>query len=245
MSILDQYPLPDLAPNPLVICGEFMIITHPNFTAAANTLRNWKVQKGISTFVVETGNGSGKAGTTTAQIHQFIQSRYANCVIRPSYLLLLGDDSFIPTYIADVGDESWATDLGYALMANPFYDAGIVGVIPIFHDLGEVLGINIPIDYLPDLAYGRMPVDTLAQANIMVNKTIAYEKTPPQQTSFYSNMTFASVLPVLPQRRRARWHRRAQLCGDERICAHHDARYIWLRCAAYLQHQPQVSRRSR
>jgi Peptidase family C25/Propeptide_C25 len=190
----DDYPLPDqLAPDPLVICGEYLIITAPAFAPAAKALRDWKVQKGISTFVVETGNGAGKAGTTNAQIHQFIAARFNSCVIRPSYLLLLGDTDHIPTYIvtgveknSDGEDVPWASDLGYALMQNPFYDANAVAVIPLFQNLG------LPVDYLPDLAYGRIPVDSLAEANIVVNKIIAYEKTPPLQTSFYSNMSFAS-----------------------------------------------------
>ncbi len=47
-------------------------------------------------------------------------------------------------------------------------------------------------DNLPDLAYGRIPVDTLVEANRVVNKIIAFEKTPPVNAAFYSNFSIAS-----------------------------------------------------
>ena len=49
-----------------------------------------------------------------------------------------------------------------------------------------------PGDTFPDLAIGRIPVDTLAQANTVVNKIIAYEQDPPDQSSFYNNVALAS-----------------------------------------------------
>ncbi|MFO7635586.1 MAG: C25 family peptidase propeptide domain-containing protein, partial [Caldilinea sp.] len=69
---------------------EYLIITHPTFRPAADALRNWKVSRGLSTVVIETGNGAGQAGTTAAAIRNTVLSRYNNCIVRPSYLLLLG-----------------------------------------------------------------------------------------------------------------------------------------------------------
>src|SRR5205085_2714429 len=43
-----------------------------------------------------------------------------------------------------------------------------------------------------DFALGRIPVDTLDQANTVVNKIINYEHTPPSLPSFYSTATLAS-----------------------------------------------------
>jgi hypothetical protein len=48
---------------------------------------------------------------------------------------------------------------------------------------------------LPDLANGRIPVDTLGQAMTVVDKIIAYERTPPGSQfngAFYENATVAS-----------------------------------------------------
>ncbi|RIK24608.1 MAG: hypothetical protein DCC55_41245, partial [Chloroflexi bacterium] len=146
---------------------EYLIITHPTFRPAADALRNWKVSRGLSTVVIETGNAAGQAGTTAGEIRNTVRSRYTNCIVRPSYLLLLGDAEFVPTfYRTTMYNDSAGTDLDYSLMT---------------------LG-----DLVPDLAYGRIPVDTLEQAQTVINKIINYENLPPFQPAFYSNVSIAS-----------------------------------------------------
>lgn len=142
--------------------SEFLIITPPALRTAADTLRSWKIDKGISTVVVETGSASGQAGTTKEQIQQYIRNRFSTCAIRLSYVLLLGDAEHIPPFYRG----STGTDLDYSLMDNA--------------------------DILPDLALGRIPVDTLAQAQVVVNKIVKYEKNPPFNMAFYRNASIAS-----------------------------------------------------
>ena len=146
---------------------EYLIITDPTFRPAADALRNWKVSRGLSTVVIETGNAAGQAGTTANEIRNTVRNRYNNCLVRPSYLLLLGDAEFIPPfYRTTMYNDSAGTDLDYSLMT--------VG------------------DLVPDLAYGRIPVDTLEQAQTVINKIINYENLPPFQPAFYSNVSIAS-----------------------------------------------------
>jgi hypothetical protein len=146
---------------------ELMIVTDPAFRPAADQLRDWKVEKGIATRVFETGSGAGLAGTTAAQIRDFVRDRYDNCLVRPSYLLLLGDADHIPPfYLTTHYGDSAGSDLPY----------------------GQLGGFSI----LPQIAIGRMPVRTLAQAQVIVDKTIAYEKTPPNVPAFYGNVSLAS-----------------------------------------------------
>lgn len=59
-------------------------------------------------------------------------------------------------------DEDFATDLYYACI-----------------DGGD--------DYYPDMAHGRISVSTAAEADIVVDKIINYEKTPPTEASYYQN----------------------------------------------------------
>lgn len=47
-------------------------------------------------------------------------------------------------------------------------------------------------DIMPDLAIGRIPVSTLEDAQIVVDKTIGYEQSPPMEADFYDNTSFAS-----------------------------------------------------
>ncbi len=166
-EIVQKWPYPGDIIARICWGHEYLIITDPDFRDAADTLRNWKVQKGISTRVIETGNGAGEAGTTPAEIQSYIRNKFNSCVIRPSYVLLLGDAEHInPFYRTTHYGDSAGTDLDYALMNNA--------------------------DILPDLAVGRIPVDTLDQANIVINKIVGYEKTPPFSFNFYKSMSFGA-----------------------------------------------------
>lgn len=151
--------------KPVLSGEELMILTHPNFNDAAIALRDWKRTKGIWTNVYQCGTGSGITGRQTRdEIRTFIHDHYSSVYIRPSYILLLGDAEFIaPFYVNSIG-----TDWPYAIL-------GAVGV-----------------DKIPDFAVGRIPVDTLAQANTVVNKIINYEKTPPISPAFYSRAAIAA-----------------------------------------------------
>lgn len=145
---------------------EFIILTHPDFRPAADALAAWKNEKGILTHVFNVRDGAGPGPDTREAIDAFIENRYYHSIIRPSYILLLGDAEFIPPfYVSTSGSATTGTDYPYALL---------------------------PGDDLPDFALGRIPVDTLAQANTVVNKIISYEKDPPALKSFYKNVGIAS-----------------------------------------------------
>ncbi len=141
---------------------EFIIFVTPALKDAADTLATWKRAKGITTRVVQCGAGTDFP--TGDSIRAYIKNQYDNNIIRPSYILLLGDAELIPCYYLN----SIGTDWPYAVMGTPSTATA------------------------PDFAVGRIPVDTLAQANTVVTKIINYEKTPPFNVSFYSNATIAA-----------------------------------------------------
>ncbi len=150
---------------------EFMILTHPKFLDAANKLADWKNKKGISTRVYIVNDGDGPAPDTAEDIDKFIENHFNTAKIRPSYLLLIGDAEYIPTfYLTSNLDPSAtiASDWPYSNIPAAFFDI------------------------FPDLGTGRIPVDTLAEANTYVDKVINYEKTPPLNRAFYQNATVAS-----------------------------------------------------
>lgn len=159
---------------------ELLILTHPNFRAAADDLAAWKIAKGISTSVHEVGTGTSR--TTGAQIDSFIESRYEGCVVRPSYVLLIGDSEWVPPAKLDhdttpscgsCGDVTNGSDYVYATYSKSF------------------------LSVLPWFAVGRIPVDTAAEAQTVVDKTIGYESAPPfinlgTGAPFYTTTTNAS-----------------------------------------------------
>jgi hypothetical protein len=162
---------------PVNLGEELMILTHPDFREAADTLAAWKNEKGILTNVFECGTGSGIVGRqTNTQIDDFIENRYDTTIVKATYVLLLGDAEFIaPFYIQRMGGTDMiGTDWPYAERSY--------------------VGQEFPT-LVPTFAVGRIPVDTLAQANTVVNKIIDYEKTPPGSLGsdpFYNRVTIAS-----------------------------------------------------
>ncbi|MFO7678344.1 MAG: C25 family cysteine peptidase [Thermoplasmatota archaeon] len=101
-------------------------------------------------------------GTTYQQIRNYIQVAYDTWNPRPSYVLLFGDAEFIPTTYLYSG----GTDLWYVCVEGS--------------------------DYYPDMFIGRLPADTGAEAELMVQKTLDYEQAPPTLDSFYTNLALGA-----------------------------------------------------
>ncbi len=109
---------------------------------------------------------------SSESIQQFLSYVYQNWVPngdgKPNqFVLLFGDGT------SDMRNYKYSTPT----LIPPF----LVAVEP---TLGETAADNryvtlVGNDILPDMSIGRFPVDTLAEAAIMVSKTIQYESTPP------------------------------------------------------------------
>jgi len=142
-----------------------LVITHPNFLDAANTLKAWKIKKGIVTEVRTTTD----TGSTAAAIQSYIQNAYDTWTNPPTYVLLIGDADFIPCH--------YETPHPYhgGLTGTDLYYATVDGT-----------------DYFPDISLGRLSVDTAAQAAKRVNDIIAYEQSPVMDSSFYQNATICA-----------------------------------------------------
>jgi hypothetical protein len=163
-------------------CGQpgMVIVTHPSFLAAANRLADFhRNHNGISVFVtvpqlIYNEFSSGKQDATA--IRNFMKMLYDRAAgdtnLIPRYLLLFGDGSFdmlnrnpsstnfIPTYqsyesLNEIG--TFVSDDFYGLL-----DDG---------EGGNILGSNNFID----VAIGRLPVGSAAEAEGVVNKIINYK----------------------------------------------------------------------
>ena len=87
-------------------------------------------------------------GVSNTEIKAWLQNAYDTWDRPPEYILLVGDVADIPTYSFS-GNPS---DLPYILLDGD--------------------------DWLPDAMIGRMPVENETEARTVVNKTVAYERTP-------------------------------------------------------------------
>ncbi len=139
-------------------CGEeFLIITNTQMRTSADKLAATRNAAGIKTRVFETV--AGQAGTTREQIRDFIRGRATHPLcVRPGYVLLLGNDEFVPTF-----EISGATsDLPYATTndADTLPDLAS-GRIP-----GNVTEVDTAVDKI--IAYGNNPLPGAAGTNALV-----------------------------------------------------------------------------
>ena len=169
-----KYTAPPLSVQ--MVGEEFMILTPPAFRAAADRLAEWKNRRGVISRVFTVADGNGAGPDTVDTIDALIETRYNHDTPRPAYVLLLGDAEFIPPGYVDamqsadaVGSDTIGTDWVYSKVDED----GSPGL-------------------LPDIAVGRLPVDTLEEADRCVDRIIAYEGAPPQDANFYSRAAIAA-----------------------------------------------------
>jgi hypothetical protein len=152
--------------------AEYLIITPPGLAEQANTLADWKRLRGIDTQVRTTL----QTGSTADAIRNYILDAYNEWDPAPSFVLLFGDAEFIPTHYVSV--HPWSC-------SGCWYPSGTTTGTDLYY--ADMTG-----NYYPELAIGRIPVDTAAQATTVVKKIIDYERAPPTNVSFYSNATVAA-----------------------------------------------------
>jgi len=162
---------PNIEPKTRSLNGgcEFLIISHDDFEDAANTLANRRNNMGISTTVTLTSQ-IGDGNPDTAEIEAYIENAYNTWNPAPSYLLLIGDKEFIPTfYCRDCFRDECerdASDWKYA---------------------------DIEDDYTPDIAYGRLPVDTEEEAINAVLRIVNTYEHMSCYTDYFKNAVALSV----------------------------------------------------
>jgi hypothetical protein len=144
---------------------DFLIITHPDFQAWAESLAQWKNQSGIRTWVKSTT----QTGSDTGSIRAYIQNAYNAWLPPPSFLLLMGDAEFIPLFYRSIHPYDWlktGSDLYYTTLDGS--------------------------DIFPDLFFGRISVDNSSEAATVIGKILQYERSPVSSPEgFYDNALIA------------------------------------------------------
>jgi hypothetical protein len=154
---------------------ELLILTHPDYRAAADRLAIHKESRGLVTTVVNVNDGPGGGPDTKEEIKAWLDERYAEAQIRFSYLLLIGD----------------AEDIAPWVLPRRYKD----GEFPSDFPYGQIDTDPMADDLFPEIAVGRLAVETLAEADVVVDKIIKYEAEPPQiygNGSFYRQAAIAS-----------------------------------------------------
>ena len=155
--------------------ARLIIVTHPNFEASANTLRTHKESLGISTKVVLTTDINARL-MSDIHLRDYLINAYNNWLVRPKWVLLMGDVDFIPTHNDSQNNSH-----------DPAPNSG-----DMFYGQANGNAMELPV-----FGIGRLPVDTDDQAAVIVNKIIAYETNPPSSdlltgNPYYYSLTFAA-----------------------------------------------------
>lgn len=146
-----------------VAAADVMILIHGDaHKNAIAPLVAWKTAKGIT---VKTYSYT-QAGGSKEAVKKFIQNLYDTEVVKPSYLVMVGNKTSLPGYMESTASGSAATDYTYSLLSGT--------------------------DAVPDILFGRIVADNDAEVTTQVNRWIAYEKAPAKGTWYPQGMTISS-----------------------------------------------------
>jgi hypothetical protein len=171
-AAITRYVPPDLSGHSFG--ADYIIITHRDLHAASERLANYRAGQGLRTVVVDVEdlyNQFNDGIYHPVAIKRFLAYAYAHW------------QAPAPAYVVLVGDGHWNFK-----NHNPQRYGGSPILMPpnmawVDPWQGEVDSTNllaaiVGTDLLPDLAIGRLPVNSTAELNTIIDKTIAYEQTP-------------------------------------------------------------------
>ena len=151
---------------------EFVIVAHPNFLSAANDLAQYHEQKdGIKTIVVtpeEIYNEFSSGAQDITAIRDFMRMFYKKPASKLKYLLLFGDASYDP-----LNRITNNTNFIPSFQSNNSVSPTQSYVTDDYFGLLDDSEGNFTND-LVDIGIGRFPVQTLTEANDMVDKVKNY-----------------------------------------------------------------------
>ncbi len=138
---------------------QYLVVTHPLFQAQAARLAQLKEAEGLRTAVVdvERAYDAFSGGVAEAAAVQALVRRAAQGSGQLKYLVLVGDDTFDNQDYLGTGVQSFIPSL--------LADDGEFGRIPSENRYADTDG-----DGRPEVAIGRLPVQTVAQAEALVTK---------------------------------------------------------------------------
>ena len=147
---------------------DYLIISHADFMPALAPLLALRQSQGLTSIAVDVQaiyDQFGNGRLTPEAIRSYLSQLYQSEAL--TYVLLVGDGTSDPKrYLAD-SKITWLPP--YLADADPW--------------IGEVAADNRYVavdgdDFLPDMLIGRLPVNTLAEAQTVINKITAYETKP-------------------------------------------------------------------
>lgn len=145
--------------------ADMVIVTHKSFRQAIEPLANLRRNQGLVVAVVDVEDIYDEfsyGAHTPAAIKSFLMSAAGNWSRKPQYLLLVGDSSWDPRNYLNEGDNDLVPT---KLIDTSFLETSSDDWLADFNGLGQA-----------DMAIGRLPARTVAEANLMVAKIMSFEQ---------------------------------------------------------------------
>lgn len=161
---------------------DLLIVTYKDWKSAANTLAAHRQSQGLNVAVVDIEDIYDEfsfGATSSTSLKAF----FARTL--PDYALLIGDASTDPRVYLNFSFGNY--------IPTAFFDSGFGQIVS-----DELLGdFTAPeSDFVADFPIGRLPARTLAQANTMVTKVIAFEASLAAGDPFSRGALFVNDDPI-------------------------------------------------
>ena len=150
--------------------ADYVLISPAEFLPAVQQLASHRAGQGLRTMVVDLEDVYDEFGyglSVPDAIRDFLQYAFENWQPpAPTYVVLVGDGTSDPKNHLNQGNVNYVSP--YLAAVDPWMTetAADNRYVSISGD-----------DIWPDIVLGRLPVNSLAEAQVMVSKTIAYEQT--------------------------------------------------------------------
>ncbi len=161
--------------------ADVIVLTHPGFEANLAPWVALREAQGHRLKVVspqEVYNQYSGGDKSPPAIREWLRTIYRTWAKPPDYLVLAGDAS--EDYKRDLGssDPDWVPTM--MLLGPVVGDGNRYELIGQDHYFIASLGVNdSPLDLLPDMHIGRMPIGSAAEADILVSKLVNYDNYSP------------------------------------------------------------------
>lgn len=169
---------------------EYVVITKAAFAGAVKPLILWKARRGVSAGLATIEDISAQyAGVDQAEsVREYLKAAYATGL---KWVVIGGDETVAPVRRAYAEYPAYDGDV-YKLQQCDLYFAELNGNWDADGDgiWGELSGDQAQMQ--PELYVGRLPFSTIAEAQAIVNKIIAYERGP-LQTSWLTKSLSVST----------------------------------------------------
>jgi hypothetical protein len=156
--------------------AEYVLITHQDFITATQTLANYRASQGLSTLVVDVEELYDQFNYGIYHpiaIKNFLAYGFANWETIPAYAVLIGSGHW--NLRGYEGDSKDYTNDPITMPPNLAFVDPWQGEVDSANLLANVVGDAQ--DILPDLAIGRIPVESAEELDHVIEKIIIFEST--------------------------------------------------------------------